>query len=219
MTTLRGDKRQTSGVTVDTEGILAAQLASGVLNGQNGTLGAMITSAEAIFDARMLGSNGYSPVWIAATSGNTMQGPQVVSTSCCKADAVLLALMAPEVELPHWKNRIFEQIEDFRSLPLDWNGQGSEPPNEVAATLARNALTASDTVGLIPHRVVPSPDGGVALCFRRGDGRFASLECLNAGDVIALQSDRTGNPRAWEVAPNPEALRKAVELIREYIAS
>ena len=44
---------------------------------------------------------------------------------------------------------------------------------------------------------MPSAEGGVALCFRNG-GNFASLECLNTGEVIALTSDGKGNLNAWE---------------------
>jgi hypothetical protein len=121
-------------------------------------------------------------------------------------------------ERPSSMDKLFEDIIDFQTLPIDWNGHGSEAPNEIAVTLARNVLAELNSVGLAPERIAPSAEGGVAVCFRRGN-RFASIECLNSGDTIGLISDGAGNPRAWDVGSDSRSITDAVKLIREHIHS
>ncbi len=53
---------------------------------------------------------------------------------------------------------------------------------------------------ILPQRVAPLADGGVALVYSRGS-LYASFECFNDGEVTAGTSNRSDDHRAWDVEP------------------
>jgi len=76
------------------------------------------------------------------------------------------------------------ELDHLRTLPDDWDGYGAETPSEEAISLARMVLDAiHETESAIePTRVVASAEGGVVVCFARGD-RYADIECFNSGEM------------------------------------
>jgi hypothetical protein len=106
----------------------------------------------------------------------------------------------------------------LESYSRDWNGLDSDPPSRLAITLAKKLIDQCKAVDLKPTRVSASAEGGVALSFRNS-GMFASLECLNSGEIVGLTSDGTGNPHAWEVGKQEQHLSAAVVSIREYLGT
>lgn len=83
--------------------------------------------------------------------------------------------------------KFLADIESLRGLPHDWNGYGSERPNETAIYNARSVLMAlaDSELALFPDRVVPSAEGGIAICFV-ADERYADIECFNSGDAAGV---------------------------------
>ena len=72
-----------------------------------------------------------------------------------------------------------------------------------------------ESVPLVPTRIVPSAEGGIAVCFVHGD-RYADLECLNSGEILAVTYRGVAEPLVWEVAPESATLRTAIEHIRAH---
>jgi hypothetical protein len=107
------------------------------------------------------------------------------------------------------------QVEAWEALHVDWNGYGSEPPNRFAREMAGTILLSAANV-IVPNHVAPSAQGGVGICFYRGN-RYGDIECLNTGEILATISDGSGHPLVWEV--NPGATGRALERIGQYINS
>lgn len=74
-----------------------------------------------------------------------------------------------------------EQIGGFRLLEDDWNGYGSEKPNERALMMAEAVLKSLQGHNLEPSLIAPSAENGVAFSFSNGD-KYAILECYNNGE-------------------------------------
>jgi hypothetical protein len=106
-------------------------------------------------------------------------------------------------------------LDSLQQIPVDWNGYGSEPPNEVSVTNARSVFTAVNNLGYLPTSVSASAEGGVGISFINGN-RYADIECFNTGEIWAVTSDGTGNPQVWRVA-SPEEIVTALETIRGFI--
>lgn len=108
-----------------------------------------------------------------------------------------------------------ERVEHMRLVGPDWNGYGSEAPNQFAIENAKEILLSA-TSFVVPNRVAPSAQGGVGICFYRGN-KYADIECLNTGEILATTSDGTGRPEVWEVKPSES--KGALQRIGQYIAS
>lgn len=71
-------------------------------------------------------------------------------------------------------------------------------PSEDSLKLAEQIAGVSVRLGIGPTRIVPSAEGGVGICYYKGQ-RYGDIECLNTGEILACTSDGTGNPKVWEV--------------------
>lgn len=109
-----------------------------------------------------------------------------------------------------------ESIDKHQLLPVDWDGQGADPPNQTAAANAELVVDVAREFGLVPDRVVPSVEGGLGVYFRRGR-RYGLFECLNTGEVAAVYSDGTGSPAAWDLHPERVEVEQAIEMIQAFL--
>jgi hypothetical protein len=110
---------------------------------------------------------------------------------------------------------LWDDVDHMSTLHTDWNGYGSEPPNDVARDVAQQILMSATNL-IVPNRVAASAQGGVGICFYQGS-RYADIECLNTGEILATTSDGSGRPGVWEVKLNET--KGALERIGQYIAS
>lgn len=82
------------------------------------------------------------------------------------------------------------KIEDASRLGKNWDGQGADPPSELAIRNANDALRALVEAGSPPDDAVADVAGGLALWFfaggPQGDARQAAIECLNSGSIILV---------------------------------
>jgi hypothetical protein len=113
-------------------------------------------------------------------------------------------------KLRHQLDRIF-QLSNFED---DWNGYGSPRPNRASVTTARNILMRMHGQNLLPERISPSAEGGVALCFNRADGRYADLEISNEGEVLATTSNGNGEIDVKDVTANIDV---GISTVRNFI--
>jgi hypothetical protein len=70
---------------------------------------------------------------------------------------------------------------------------------------------------VVPDAVLSSAEGGVAICFVR-DGKYADVECLNTGEVLAVKYSRDENPRAWSVENTRNGVLQLAHSITAYLA-
>jgi hypothetical protein len=107
------------------------------------------------------------------------------------------------------------KINSMRSLRPNWDTYNAQPPNTEAMNLARELLVLTERAKFLPTDVVASAEGGVALSFTMGD-RYADVECLNSGEILAVTVIGQEEPHVWEVAKNAAAFDNAIEQIRNH---
>jgi hypothetical protein len=112
-----------------------------------------------------------------------------------------------------WKHT--DTVKNMRELPADWNGYGSEAPNQLAREIAQDILLVATNI-VMPSRVAASAQGGVGICFYNGN-KYADIECLNTGEVLAAISDRSGRPEVWQIGPTE--YKGALEKIGRFVNS
>jgi hypothetical protein len=71
---------------------------------------------------------------------------------------------------------------------------------------------------LLPSKVVASAEGGVAICFASQE-KYADVECLNSGAILAVKSRRGGLPEVWEVPQSDNEFRVSIAQIQDFIIS
>ena len=111
---------------------------------------------------------------------------------------------------------VFRRLAEIRHLPADWNGDEILLPNDMAMMNAQKLLNTLMDVSVLPAAIVPSAEGGVGFVFRRG-ALYADIECLNDGSVLAVTSDRQGQPTAWEVRPDYLGFQHAIGRISSHL--
>jgi hypothetical protein len=94
--------------------------------------------------------------------------------------------------------------------------EGADEPSENAAAWATAMLEQLLVDQLSPTRVVASAEGGIAICFIRGD-KYADIEFLNTGKILGVISNRRDRPSAWEIEESAFGLARASLRIREFL--
>jgi hypothetical protein len=96
-----------------------------------------------------------------------------------------------------FRNTLMQDFcEFYRSLD---EGEYVPPPNEQSINTAWQLFCRLNIRQILPTRIMPSPEGGVALCFSRRSGRYADLECFNNGKTMGATSDGRGNVEVFKV--------------------
>lgn len=113
-----------------------------------------------------------------------------------------------------WFSVFEKRITALSQLSKDWDSYGAEAPNGKATYWAGRVILELRDLGLAPTSILPSVEGGVGITFRR-DGKYADIECFNTGEILAIQSDGSGQPSAWEVGPG--TIKEALTTIRAYL--
>ncbi len=133
-----------------------------------------------------------------------------------------MGLRAPDNSL-FWssKARFLEAWQRLRNtaiLGCGWDTYGAEAPNDVAHALAREILSVLETDWLIPTRLMPSSEGGIAISFVEGDNR-AEIEVYNTGEIVAAAYSAHSDPLVWELQDTDHALKQAIARIRVHLAA
>jgi hypothetical protein len=90
------------------------------------------------------------------------------------------------------------KLQEMRTLVRDWNSYGAESPNETSLNRAAQTLTQLQDRLFVPTKIVPSSEGGVAICFIQGD-RYADIEFLNTGENLAVTYSEAEEPNVWSI--------------------
>lgn len=108
----------------------------------------------------------------------------------------------------------------LQSLPKDrslWP-TGSAAPATHTQARAWLMLRDLESQEFPPTRVVASAEGGVAICFIRGD-KYADVEFLNTGEILGVVSNRRDRPVVWELEQTSRNFTRAIARIRELLDS
>jgi hypothetical protein len=104
------------------------------------------------------------------------------------------------------------------SLAQGWDGYGSESPNATARGLAERILDLLENASLVPTRLTPTVEGGIAFSFVEGNSR-AVIEIYNTGEIAAATYFDQGEPTVWEPQPAEAPLLGCIEQIRVHLAA
>jgi hypothetical protein len=99
---------------------------------------------------------------------------------------VTVSVEAPEYEQLFRSTVMKDFCEHFNSLD---EGEYVPAPNEQSIDSAWRLFCRLNLRQLKPTRIMPSPEGGVALCFSRRTGRYADFECFNSGKTMIAMSN------------------------------
>ena len=110
------------------------------------------------------------------------------------------------------------KLTNLLHLRSDWNSFGAEAPTESTVAVARHILRRLVWSDLVPDGIVPSAEGGVAFCFVRGN-KYADIECLNSGEVLAVKTTRNEQPTVWALDESSNAVDSTAQSISTYLAS
>jgi hypothetical protein len=93
--------------------------------------------------------------------------------------------------------RLFEErkqeIDNLILVGSDWNSYSSPSPSLEAMDAAKHILDKLQGISLLPTRVLPSAEGGVAMVFLSSGINRAVAEALNNGETFVLLYDLNGN--------------------------
>lgn len=106
--------------------------------------------------------------------------------------------------------------EYFNSLDED---EYVPAPNEQSMDSAWRLFCRLSLRQLRPTRIMPSPEGGVALCFSRRTGRYADFECFNSGQTMIAMSNGYDVEVFGVDLGNDEGVDRVIFQIREFLDS
>lgn len=112
----------------------------------------------------------------------------------------------------------WEELKKMQGLPENWNGYGSEPPNNVAINSADRILSILHEMDAIlePKEIVPSAEGGVGILFANGNKR-GLIECSNDNEIAAIIYEPHSQSDSWLVADYEKGIEETLSRINAYI--
>lgn len=107
-------------------------------------------------------------------------------------------------------------LDEIANLNDDWNGYGSLKPNPTAIEYARTIVELADALQIFPTQISPSAESGVAISFSKED-RYADLECLNSGKILAVKTGDDHVTKVWEVGCDSKSIEHALQIINIFM--
>jgi|SRR5579859_1516480 len=110
------------------------------------------------------------------------------------------------------------KLKCLTSLPTNWDSCGSDRPSREAISSAAGIAKAFIDFGLVPDAITPSPEGGIAICFMRNQ-KYADIECLNSGEILAVRYSSNDDPKAWALERDAVATDATVQSFSQYLSA
>jgi hypothetical protein len=123
--------------------------------------------------------------------------------------------LAPSV-LMLKKYLVWRELKALENLQVGWDSYNAPSPNALATRNALRILSLVEASDLLTVRVMPSAEGGVALCFVRED-RYADLECSNDGEVFGVRYVGKQMPILLPTDASDSSIRAALTEIQDHI--
>lgn len=123
--------------------------------------------------------------------------------------------------LDEYSSELREKLSSFESLSSGWNGYDAEAPDKLAINTGEMVLDEFIVNNLIPTDVTPSVEGGIGMYFRIGR-KYADIECLNSGEILAITSEDDRPPVVWEIELGNDvvehsSIQEAIKDIRVFL--
>jgi len=115
-----------------------------------------------------------------------------------------------------WFLNYISTLEQLRKLPENWDSYGAEPPNLTALYWSKTVLELLLEINFPPNKITASVENGVGISFIQGE-KYADIECFNTGEILAVTSDKQGNPNVWQVDDKLDSIKSALEKIYVFI--
>lgn len=109
-----------------------------------------------------------------------------------------------------------EWVRSMWGIEKNWDSYGAEPPNGLSIRAAGEFAQRAIMSGLLPDRIEPSAEGGVAVAFLRGEKR-AIAEFLNDGTRDLLSYERSGE--MFNGSPASDSFDAILAVIRDYFSA
>ena len=114
------------------------------------------------------------------------------------------------------KTEAQQNVLNLSGLKDGWDSYAAPPPNRTAIQKALHILDLLDMPDLLGVRILPSAEGGVGICFVRGD-RYADLECSNDGEVFGIRHIGRQAPTLLPTDGSDISIVDAIREIRDHI--
>jgi hypothetical protein len=101
--------------------------------------------------------------------------------------------------VPEAIQAMISALDELSQLNDGWDSYDAPKPNLAARESARHVLEILNGHNRLPTAVVPSAEGGVGFAFSGKANRYADIECLNSGEMLAVISDRVSEPEVWTI--------------------
>jgi len=115
-----------------------------------------------------------------------------------------------------WFIKYVSILEQLRKLPENWDSYGAEPPNLTALYWSKTVLELLLEINFPPNKITASVENGVGISFIQGE-KYADIECFNTGEILAVTSDKQGNPNVWQVDDKLDSIKSALKKIKIYV--
>lgn len=148
-------------------------------------------------------------------SGPQWQSESVSSYSKTQEEAKRKAASSPFYGKYNEYERLYAVLVSLNELEEDWDGYGAPSPSLAAINLGTKYLGAFLKEGLLPRRVVPSAEGGVALMFDSSP-KHAYFEITNDKDLSVGTYGRGQELIVTDLTNQPSTAAKAKDIINNF---
>jgi hypothetical protein len=114
-------------------------------------------------------------------------------------------------------DRLGRSLSQLDSVPDDWNTYGSPAPTVRSIKTARRILDSLQSESLLPKRVLPSAEGGVAFVYHSDTENRAVIESLNNDEAFILLYDRMGNSRTLDWSASRSEQQNLLRKLRDHL--
>ena len=108
------------------------------------------------------------------------------------------------------------QLRKLATLSSNWDSYGAPAPSATSIENVVRILEHMRFFDLALAKLVPSAEGGIAICFAKGD-RYADIEATNDGSILGVRYVGMHSPVLIEVNESDASIDAALAEIREHI--
>jgi hypothetical protein len=153
--------------------------------------------------------------FITAFSGMDVEDPVEVEGKPLHTASTHRYRLAKEAKDPFAEH--FNTLKQIRLRSELWIDP-SEPPSPASLDWANAILETLQELGTVPSRVVTAVEGGVAVCFIKGD-KYADIECLSNGLILGVTSNRHDQPTVWKIERRYQSMLEASDRIKVFMSN
>lgn len=155
----------------------------------------------------------YRPSYVEIADDNIYQ--RYLDTSCLLLNSrdasQYLRLKIAGFEADH-------RLQQISNVKPNWDTYGGDAPTSDSIRNAKAIIGKAIVQGLLPSAILPSAEGGVAVCFAT-QLKYADIECLNSGEILAVHYGRDEEPHAWVVGQDENDAEITIRTISEFLAA